>query len=59
MKTPITLVRSCFNNESGSVAIEYGLISALIAVSLIAGLSAISLGMNKNFNTLSNAVTIK
>jgi len=35
-------------NESGATAIEYGLIVALIAVTLIAGLTALSNSMKDN-----------
>ena len=35
-------------NESGATAIEYGLIVALIAVTLIAGLTALSGSMKNN-----------
>ena len=59
MKEIISLGLSCFKDESGSAAIEYGLVAGLIATLMIAGLMAITVNMNRNFNTLSNHVTIK
>jgi len=40
-------------DESGATAIEYGLIAALIAVAIIASLSAVGNSLNTTFNTVS------
>lgn len=40
----MTIIKKIFKNEDGATAIEYGLIAALIAVAVIAGMS--SLGTN-------------
>jgi len=39
-------------DESGATAIEYGLIAALIAVVIIAGLQAVSGALNANFTAI-------
>jgi len=40
------------NDESGATAIEYGLIAALIAVAIIASLSAVGNSLTTTFNTV-------
>jgi pilus assembly protein Flp/PilA len=40
------------NDEAGATAIEYGLIAALIAVGIIAGVSSLGGGVNSIFNKL-------
>jgi pilus assembly protein Flp/PilA len=39
-------------DESGATAIEYGLIAALIAVAIIASLSAVGNSLTTTFNTV-------
>lgn len=39
-----------FKNESGATAIEYGLIAALIAVAIIAAVSALGSNASSTFN---------
>jgi len=46
----LKVVLKFYNDESGATAIEYGLIAALIAVSLIAGLSALGTSFENLFN---------
>jgi pilus assembly protein Flp/PilA len=41
------------NDDKGATAIEYGLIAALIAVAIIAGVSSVGSGLNKTFNNVS------
>jgi pilus assembly protein Flp/PilA len=40
-------------NASGATAIEYGLIAALVAVSLIVGIESIGSSMNNQFTSAS------
>jgi len=42
-----TLFIEFLNSEDGATAIEYGLIAALIAISLIAGIRALGGGTNR------------
>lgn len=44
------LVLKFLNDESGATAIEYGLIAALIAVSLISGLTVLGNSFENLFN---------
>lgn len=43
-------------NENGATAIEYGLMSALIAVALIAALSNLGTQMSSEFSEISAAI---
>lgn len=45
-----------FNDESGATAIEYGLIAALIAVVIIAGLTLLGTSINEKFATVGATV---
>jgi pilus assembly protein Flp/PilA len=44
-------------NERGATAVEYGLMVALIAVVIIAAVTALGTGLKTKFETVSNAVT--
>lgn len=44
-------------NDAGATAIEYGLIAALISVSLIVGLQAFSDQLLITFKTIEDAIT--
>jgi pilus assembly protein Flp/PilA len=44
------------NDESGATAIEYGLIAALIAVVIIAGVGALGTSLNTTFENISGAL---
>ena len=44
-------------DESGATAIEYGLIAALIAVVIIAGVTALGTNLRDMFNGLSTTVS--
>lgn len=50
------LVRTFAADERGATAIEYGLITALIAVFLIAALSALGTNMSSEFAELGSAI---
>ncbi len=43
-------------DESGATAIEYGLIAALIAVVIIAGLTTLGNNLNAKFSNIASAV---
>ena len=45
------------NNKSGATAIEYGLIAALIAVVIIAGITLIGTDVGNTFNAAANGLT--
>ena len=44
------------NNKEGATAIEYGLIAALIAVAIIAGVTMLGDSVGNTFNTAGNAL---
>ena len=44
------------SDESGATAIEYGLIAALMAVIIIAGISAIGGQLTTKFNSIATAI---
>ena len=50
------LVSCFFADESGTTAIEYGLIAALIAVVTIAGLSTLGTKLNGTYNNIATKV---
>ena len=50
------LVKRFANDESGATAIEYGLIAALISITIIAGASAIGGGVKSKFDSVASAV---
>lgn len=43
-------------DENGATAIEYGIIAALIAASIIAAVSLVGTNMRQTFNTLAQTV---
>ena len=47
------LVARFVKNESGATAIEYGLIAALIAVAIIAGVGALGTQLDTTFTDIS------
>jgi len=51
-----TSLRAFFLNESGATAIEYALIASLIAVFLVASLSALGTRLGAEFNEISSAL---
>ena len=48
------IVRNFIKNESGATAIEYGLIASLIALVIIAGVTAVGTGLSASFDTVAN-----
>ena len=42
------------SEESGATAIEYGLIAALIAVAIIAAVTALGTGLQNTFNSVTS-----
>lgn len=44
------------NDKSGATAVEYGLISAIMAVALLSGFGAFSNALNTQFMYLSNLI---
>jgi pilus assembly protein Flp/PilA len=50
------LLKSFVGDECGATAIEYGLITALIAVFLIGALSALGTNMSSEFAEIGSAV---
>ena len=51
------LVTRFIEDESGATAIEYGLIAALIAVSIIAGAGAIGNALSERFNNVAEEIS--
>lgn len=47
---------SFLKDEEGATAIEYGLIAALVAVAIIAGITALGGSLNAIFDGISNTV---
>lgn len=46
----MNVIKSVLSDEAGATAIEYGLIAALIAVTIIAGASFIGTKLNTTFS---------
>ena len=44
------------DDESGATAIEYGLLAALIAVVIIASVTAVGTNMSAQFNKIANKI---
>jgi len=49
-----SLMQKFFENESGATAIEYGLIAALIAVSIIGAVTALGDNASTTFDTVAS-----
>ena len=52
----MTLIRNFFRNDEGVTAIEYGLIASLIALLIIAGVTAIGVSLQATFNAIAAAL---
>ena len=50
------MLKQFLRDESGATAIEYGLIAALISVSILAGFKAIANGLNGQWSTTSSEI---
>ncbi len=53
----MNLVRRLINDESGATAIEYGLIAALVAVAIIAALTALGTSLDSLFSNVATTVS--
>ena len=51
-----SVLKSFMEDESGSTAIEYGLLAALIGVVVIGAVTAVGTNLRGKFDTISNAV---
>ena len=51
------LTSKFFGDKSGATAIEYGLIAALIAVAIIAGITAVGTQLNTAFTNISTQIS--
>lgn len=51
------IVKRFVKDESGATAIEYGLIAAIIAVTIIAALQLLGGNLRDTFNEVANALT--
>ena len=51
------MLRKFFDDESGATAIEYGLIAALIAVAIIAALTALGGELNRIFGLIQSELS--
>ncbi len=50
------LIAGFVRDETGTAAIEYGLLAALIAVPLISAAKGVGLAINATFNTIADAM---
>jgi pilus assembly protein Flp/PilA len=57
MQKTLDLIRAFAREEDGVTAIEYGLLAALIAVTIIAGANAVSGALNAVFNNIAGTLT--
>jgi pilus assembly protein Flp/PilA len=48
-----SLVKRFVSDESGGTAIEYGLITALIAIAVITAVNGVATNLNSTFNNVS------
>jgi pilus assembly protein Flp/PilA len=53
----IKVFKKFASEEDGVTAIEYGLIAALIAVAIIAGVTLVGSNLGNTFNTVGSAVS--
>ena len=51
------MLKTFLEDESGATAIEYGLIAALISLTLIAGARAIGVSLDNQFSTVATEVS--
>lgn len=57
MKGKVGMLKRFLSDESGATAIEYGLIAALISVSLLAGYKVIGTSLNNQWNDVADTVS--
>jgi pilus assembly protein Flp/PilA len=53
----LATIRSWFKNEEGATAVEYGIMVALIAVVIIAAVTALGLSLEDTFEEVDDAVS--
>lgn len=53
----MNMIKRFINDESGATAIEYGLIAGLVAVAIIAALTALGGSLNNLFSDISDTVS--
>ena len=53
----LKFIRKLVRDEAGPTAIEYGLIAALIAVAIIAGVTVVGTQLQATFNTVGTTLT--
>ena len=53
------LIKRFAQDEDGATAIEYGLIAALIAVAIIASVTALGTNISKNFSLMAEKTAIE
>jgi pilus assembly protein Flp/PilA len=46
-------IKRFLRDESGATAVEYGLLTALISLAMIASLNAVGVGLSNTFSTVS------
>ena len=51
------LISNVFSDHAGATAIEYGLIAALIAVAIIAGVTAVGTQLSTKFNAVATTLS--
>jgi pilus assembly protein Flp/PilA len=51
-----TIIRKLLRNRDGATAIEYGLIAALVALAIVAGLTTLGTNLSTEFNTIAGQV---
>lgn len=56
MKNLLTKVKNFIREEEGASAVEYGLLVALIAVAIIAAVTAVGTNLSNLFNTVANTL---
>jgi pilus assembly protein Flp/PilA len=56
MEGPMQTIRAFLKNDAGATAIEYGLIAALIAVVIIAAVTAVGTGVSTTFQSVAGSL---
>jgi pilus assembly protein Flp/PilA len=51
-----SIINKLFRNRDGATAIEYGLIAALVALAIIAGITTLGTNLSTEFNTIAGQV---
>jgi len=51
-----SIINKLLRNRDGATAIEYGLIAALVALAIIAGITTLGTNLSTEFNTIAGQV---